>query len=44
MIDSVHVLNRDVFMELDKSCIIVNKNPTMEIVVPVQFYDIVVSC
>jgi len=44
MIDSVHVLNRDVIMGLDKWFIIVNKNIKMENVVPVQFYDIFVSC
>jgi len=44
MIDSVHILNRDVFMELDKWFIIVNKNLKMENIVLVQFYDIVVSC
>jgi len=42
MIDSVHVLNRDVFLGLDKWFIIVNKNLKMENVVPVQFYDIFV--
>jgi len=44
MIDSVHVLNRDVFMGLDKWFVIVNKNIKMENVVPVQFYVIFVSC
>jgi len=44
MIDSVHGLNRDVFMGLDKWFIIVNKNLKMENVVPLQFYDIFVSC
>jgi len=44
MIGSVHVLNKDVFMELDKSFIPVNKNLKMENVVPVQFYDSFVSC
>jgi len=44
MIDSVHVLNRDVFMGLDKWFIIINRNLKMENVVPVQFYDIFVSC
>jgi len=44
MIDSVHVLNRDVFMGLDKWFIIVNKNMKMEVVGPVQLYDIFVSC
>jgi len=36
MTDSVHVLNRDVFMGHDKWFIIVNKNIKMENVVPVQ--------
>jgi len=44
MIDSVHVLNTDVFIGLDKWFIIVKKNLKMENVVLVQFYDIVVSC
>jgi len=44
MIDSVHVLNRDVFMGLDKWFIIVNKNVKMETVGPVQLYDIFISC
>jgi len=44
MIDSVHVLNRDVFMGINKWFIIINKDVKMENVVPVQFYDIIVSC
>jgi len=44
MINSVHVLNRDVFMGLDKWFIIINKNVKMENVGPVQLYYIVVSC
>jgi len=44
MIDSIHVLNRDVFMEFDKWFILINKNIKMENVVLVQSYDIVVSC
>ena len=44
MIDSVHVLDRDVFMDLDKWFIIINKNVKMENAVLVQFYDIFVSC
>jgi len=44
MIDSVHVLNRDVFMGLDKWFIIINKNVKMENVGPEKLYDIVVSC
>jgi len=35
MIDSVHVLNRDVFIGLDKWFININKNVKMEIVGPV---------
>jgi len=41
---SVHVLNRDVFMGIDKWFIVINKNVKMENVGPVQLYDIVVSC
>jgi len=44
MTDFVHVLNRDVFMGIDKWFIIINKNVKMENVGPVQLYDIVVSC
>jgi len=44
MIDSIYVLNRDIFMGLDKWFIIVNENVKMETVGPVQFYDIFVSC
>ena len=44
MIDYVHILDRDVFMDLDKWFIIINKNIKMENVVPVQFNDIFVSC
>jgi len=44
MINFVHVLNRDVFMGIDKWFIIVNKKLKMENVVPLQFYDIFVSC
>jgi len=44
MIDSVHVLNRDVFTGLDKWFIIINKNVKMENVVPLKSYDIFVSC
>jgi len=44
MIDSIHVLNRDVFMEIDKWFILINKNIKMENVVLVQSYDIVASC
>jgi len=44
MIDSVHVLNRDIFMGLDKWFITINKNVKTENVVPLQSYDIVVSC
>jgi hypothetical protein len=44
MIDSVHILDRDVFMDLDKWFIIINKNVKMENVVPIQSYDIFVSC
>jgi len=44
MIGSVYILNRDVFMGLDKWFIIINKNVKMENVGPVQLYDIVVSC
>jgi len=43
MTDSVHVLNRDVFMGIDKWFIIINKNVKMENVGPVQLYDIVLS-
>jgi len=43
MTDSVHDLNRDVFIGLDKWFIIINKNVKIESVVPVQFYDIFVS-
>jgi len=44
MIDSVHDLNRDVFMGIDKWFIIINKNVKMENIGPVKLYDIVVSC
>jgi len=44
MIASVLVLDRDVSMDLDKWFIIINKNIKMENVVPIQSYDIFVSC
>jgi len=44
MTDSVHDLNRDVFIRIDKWFIIINKNVKIENVVPAQFYDIFVSC
>jgi len=44
MVDSVHDLNRDVFIGFDKWFIIVIKNLKMENVGSVQLYDIVVSC
>jgi len=44
MINSVNVLNRDVFMGLDKWFIVINKNVKMENVGTVQLYDIFVSC
>jgi len=44
MVASVHVLDRDVFMDLEKWFINIIKNLKMETVVPIQPYDIFVSC